>query len=77
MAHDFDKAEVHGCDFAEMYPVEIKPANAIFNLVNILDRLPYPDNRFDLVQIRTFVVALRTHEWPAAIKEVYRVLKPG
>lgn len=54
-----------------------KLANFTFNIGNVLEGLPYPDNTFDFVHMRLFVFGLREIEWPKAIKEVLRVTKPG
>lgn len=60
------------------YPAaEIRPANTHFSIGNINEGLAFPDNFFDFIQMRTLVSALRTHEWPLAIKEIMRILKPG
>ncbi|RUS22543.1 S-adenosyl-L-methionine-dependent methyltransferase [Endogone sp. FLAS-F59071] len=77
MAHDFDNVDVYAIDIVDTYPKDIKPPNVHFSIANVLEGLPFPDNYFDLVQVRTFVVALRATEWPTAVKEVYRVVKPG
>ncbi|RUS30478.1 S-adenosyl-L-methionine-dependent methyltransferase [Jimgerdemannia flammicorona] len=75
IAHDFEV--FHGIDLVPMFPQQIKPPNVEFAISNVLERLPFPDNYFDFVQMRSFVVALRTYEWPVAIQEIFRVVKPG
>lgn len=39
--------------------------------------LPYPDDTFDFIHISFFVYVFRNEEWPTAIKEAIRVIKPG
>lgn len=61
----------------DVFPNNIRPANVNFQVGNVLKRLPFPDNTFDLVHLRLFIVALKREEWPILMKEVYRVMKPG
>ncbi|KAI9281070.1 hypothetical protein BY458DRAFT_538072 [Sporodiniella umbellata] len=44
---------------------------------NVVQGLPYADNSFDFVYFRLLVYALRAAEWPIAIKEALRIIKPG
>ena len=67
MAHEFPKAEVYGVDISSIFPTEIKPSNCHFQLCNILDGLPFPDNTFDFIYQRLLVYALT----PAQRKQVY------
>lgn len=67
MAHEFPKAEVYGVDISAIFPTEIKPNNCHFQLCNILDGLPFPDNTFDFIYQRLLVYALS----PAQRKQVY------
>jgi len=67
MSHEFPKAEVYGVDISPIFPAEIKPSNCHFQLCNILDGLPFPDNYFDFVYQRLLVYALS----PAQRKQVY------
>jgi ubiquinone/menaquinone biosynthesis C-methylase UbiE len=48
-----------------------------FKLGNILEGLDYPDNTFDVVHFRFFILAFKKHEWAPILKEIMRVLKPG
>ncbi|KAI9322160.1 S-adenosyl-L-methionine-dependent methyltransferase [Dichotomocladium elegans] len=77
VAIDHPNAHVTGIDMADMFPTTIRPENVTFQLCNILDGLPYPDNTFDFVHMRQLIVALRGTEWPMVLCEIYRVLKPG
>ncbi len=77
MAIDHPEFEMTGVDMADMFPTTIRPENVKFELLNILDGLPYPDNSFDFVHMRLMIIAFRSTEWPVVLKEIFRVLKPG
>lgn len=77
MAIDHPEFEMTGVDMADMFPTTIRPENVKFELLNILDGLPYPDNTFDFVHMRLMIIAFRSTEWPLVLKEIFRVLKPG
>ncbi|KAK0531589.1 hypothetical protein OC834_002907 [Tilletia horrida] len=72
--------EAHATDFAPTYkpPTDAAvPSRVEFQLGNVLHKLPYPDNHFDFVQMRFFTGALKVEEWPEAIAELHRIIKPG
>lgn len=77
MATEYLDNEYHGIDMAPVFPTDIRPPNVSFQVANVLESLPFEDNTFDLVNVRFFMLALRKNEWAIAMKEVYRVLKPG
>lgn len=77
MAIEFPEYQVTGLDMADMFPTTIVPENVSFDLHNVLDGLPYPDNSFDFIHMRLMIVALRSTEWPFVLNEIFRVLKPG
>ncbi|CAO3617561.1 unnamed protein product [Mucor hiemalis] len=77
MAIDYPEYEMTGVDMADMFPTTIRPENVKFDLINILDGLPYPDNYFDFVHMRLMIIAFRSSEWDYVLKEIFRVLKPG
>jgi ubiquinone/menaquinone biosynthesis C-methylase UbiE len=66
MAHEFPRAQVYGVDISAIFPATIKPSNCHFQLCNILDGLPFPDNYFDFIYQRLLVYALT----PAQRKQV-------
>lgn len=77
MAIDYPQFKITGLDMADMFPTTIRPENVKFELHNILNGLPYPDQTFDYVHMRLLITGLRTEEWPIVIAEIHRVLKPG
>ncbi|KAJ7047079.1 S-adenosyl-L-methionine-dependent methyltransferase [Mycena alexandri] len=53
------------------------PENLEFGIESVT-RLPADwSNTFSLVHQRLLILALQVHEWPGAIQEIYRVLRPG
>ncbi|RUS25025.1 hypothetical protein BC938DRAFT_472734 [Jimgerdemannia flammicorona] len=55
----------------------IKPPNCHFQIANVLDGLPFPDNTFDYVNQRMLTFAIKENEWPSLITEILRVTKPN
>ncbi|KAF9957434.1 hypothetical protein BGZ65_002061, partial [Modicella reniformis] len=76
MAHEFPMAQVYGVDISAIFPTSIKPNNCHFQLCNILDGLPFPDNYFDFIYQRLLVYALTTAQRKQVHAELLRVLKP-
>jgi SAM-dependent methyltransferase len=50
--------------------------NASFKVMNLLKPLDFPDNSFDLVNVR-FVNFLPAATWPQFVRELARVTRPG
>ena len=51
--------------------------NAHYQVMNILDPLPFPDASFDLINTRTLFSSLTPKDWPALLQECKRILHPG
>ncbi|KAG1443829.1 hypothetical protein G6F56_010529 [Rhizopus delemar] len=77
VATEYPGGQFYGVDLYNIFPHNIRPANVNFKCHDALEGLPYPDNTFDLVNMRMLFIALKKNEWPIVYKEVYRVLKPG
>lgn len=77
MITDYPNCRYEGCDMVDVVSQKPMPKQFTFNIGNVLDGLPYPDNTFDLVHLRLFTLALQCDEWPGVIKELLRVTKPG
>ncbi|KAI7901596.1 S-adenosyl-L-methionine-dependent methyltransferase [Cokeromyces recurvatus] len=77
VATEYPTSQFIGVDMCDIFPSNIRPPNVSFQTGNALERLPFPDNTFDLVNVRLFILALMKYEWSTVIKEIYRVLKPG
>ena len=48
-----------------------------FHVMDALKKLEFPDNSFDLVNLRFGVSFVRTWEWPGFLLEMQRVVRPG
>lgn len=77
MAVEYPKSNFVGVDTVPMAEVICKLPNISFSLGNVLDGLKFPENSFDYIQMRVLGNLLRRDQWPVAIKEVHRLLKPG
>ncbi|KAG0789374.1 hypothetical protein G6F57_004256 [Rhizopus arrhizus] len=77
MINDYPNCTYHGCDIADTTNKVLKISQFTYNHGNVVKGLPYEDNTFDFVHMRFFIFALRAEEWPIAIKEAIRVVKPG
>jgi ubiquinone/menaquinone biosynthesis C-methylase UbiE len=77
MATEFPSAQFVGIDQVALFPHDIRPANVTFQKQDVLLGLPFEDNTFDLVQMRLFSLAFTRSQWAEALKEAYRVTKPG
>lgn len=77
MASEYPNSNFVGVDIAAMVNVNFKLPNVSFALGNVVEGLNFPDNSFDYIHLRVFVNALRKEEWPIALKEIHRLLKPG
>ncbi|KAI8069726.1 S-adenosyl-L-methionine-dependent methyltransferase [Gongronella butleri] len=76
-ATEYPASNFVGIDISDTFPSSIKPSNTDFKIGNIQDRLPFPDNTFDFINLRLFILALKVQEWPQCLRELHRVLKPG
>ncbi|CAG8462881.1 4241_t:CDS:2 [Racocetra fulgida] len=74
---EFPEADVYGIDITPSFPNKIKPKNCYFQTCDILEGLPFEDNRFDYVFMRYMHSVMKKHQWPAVLKDIMRVMKPG
>ncbi|KAF9934917.1 hypothetical protein FBU30_010185 [Linnemannia zychae] len=80
MAKEYPSATVYGVDLnPDLFPgmSQPVPSNCLFVQSNILNRLSFPDHYFDFVYQRFLYLALTVDDWPVALKELQRVMKPG
>ncbi|KAF9179021.1 hypothetical protein BGZ51_005596 [Haplosporangium sp. Z 767] len=80
MAKEFPNATVYGVDInPDLFPRASQPvpSNCLFTKANILNRLSFPDCYFDFVYQRFLYLGLTVDDWPVALKELRRVMKPG
>ncbi|KAG0732808.1 hypothetical protein G6F62_013762 [Rhizopus arrhizus] len=77
MIRDYPNCVYHGCDIVDATRKLLRCDQFHFTYGNVVKGLPYADDTFDFVNMRLLVYALRAEEWPMAIQEVIRVVKPG
>jgi ubiquinone/menaquinone biosynthesis C-methylase UbiE len=78
MILEYPNCAFDGCDIVQVAHQHPIPNGVNFTYGNVLEGLTeYPDNTFDFVHMRLFILALREVEWPVAIKDILRVTKPG
>ncbi|KAF9087665.1 hypothetical protein BGX23_007959 [Mortierella sp. AD031] len=80
MAKEFPNATVYGIDInPELFPSvhQAVPSNCLFSPSNLLTRLSFPNQYFDFVYQRFLYLGLTIDDWPVALKELRRVMKPG
>ncbi|CAO3615219.1 unnamed protein product [Mucor fragilis] len=78
MAKDFPNSKFHGIDITpQTFAKGVKPDNCEFQVANIAEHIPYPDNTFDYIHQRLLVMGLTHENWDNTLKEMFRVLKPG
>ncbi|KAJ1552626.1 hypothetical protein HK405_010608 [Cladochytrium tenue] len=76
MAKAFPKADFVGVDIAT-YDHKDLPSNLTFKTEDVSNGISYPDNSFDLVHQRNLMFGYKAEQWPAVIRELIRVTKPG
>ncbi|KAF9434288.1 hypothetical protein BGZ76_008269 [Entomortierella beljakovae] len=77
MATDLSTINFVGVDISSIYPTAIYPRNCNFYNENFVQGVSQPDNAFDVVFQRNVCIGLTPQEWPMAVKEAFRILKPG
>ena len=58
-------------------PGPTRPRNIFFSIMSILSLPDTWSNRFDLIHQRLLVCGLRRTDWPIALAEIHRALRPG
>lgn len=65
-------------DYARSQAIEQQVADRVeFRVMDALQLLEFPDDYFDLVNLRFAVGWVRTWDWPKLLNEMLRVLSPG
>ncbi|KAI9025273.1 S-adenosyl-L-methionine-dependent methyltransferase [Phycomyces nitens] len=77
LATEHPSSEFVGIDVCDVFPTNIRPPNATFQLGNVTHRLPFEDESFDFIQLRLFIISIQRDQWTKVMSEVRRVLKPG
>jgi len=64
MAKEFPSSKFHGVDITPLsFPEGVKPDNCEFQVANIAEHIPYPDNTFDYIHQRLLVMGLTHESW--------------
>ena len=84
VAHLYPHARVVGVDISKPLIEYVRAhakaraiKNAHYQVMNILDPLPFPDASFDLINERTLFSSLKPADWPSLLRECNRILRPG
>lgn len=78
MARQFPSANVVGVDLvAAPTPPTDQPENFVFVPGNVFDGLAFAANSFDFVHQRLLILATPAERWPAVLRELVRVARPG
>ncbi|RUP47747.1 hypothetical protein BC936DRAFT_145380 [Jimgerdemannia flammicorona] len=62
----------------QVFPTTVMPQNCFFEVADATKLpLPYNDNEFDFVFMRSFANVLTTENWPKVLQELVRITKEG
>ncbi|RUP47854.1 S-adenosyl-L-methionine-dependent methyltransferase, partial [Jimgerdemannia flammicorona] len=75
MAKLYPHCELIGINISSTIPSDTDSRNIVYTDSGICDGLPFEDESFDFVMMRTMTLALRRKEWPVIMKEIFRVTK--
>lgn len=84
VAYAYPRMQVRGIDISNSM-IEYAQAlakvrtlkNAQFQVMNALQPLNFPDNSFDLVNMRSLFAVVAPTQWPELVQECKRILRPG
>ncbi|GER84401.1 hypothetical protein KTAU_30370 [Thermogemmatispora aurantia] len=77
VGHRFPSCRVVGVDVEPPERLPTTPVNVQFLYSDVLKGLPFDDNSFDLVHQRLLISAIPVRSWPAVVRELVRVTRPG
>jgi len=72
-----DEVELYGVDISTKTLPSSPPSNVKFVEASVTSLPSEWNGKFDLVNQRLLIAALRAEEWPQAISELYRTVKAG
>jgi ubiquinone/menaquinone biosynthesis C-methylase UbiE len=76
MAAGFPECEFLGIDIVPLQSTTVLPKNCSFELANVLEGIPKPDDYFDYVRQRFLVGAIPADKWKQHIRECVRICVP-
>ncbi|KAF7721667.1 hypothetical protein EC973_004317 [Apophysomyces ossiformis] len=80
MATQYPECQFIGIEIAGMTdgaPDTLPLPNVRFEMTNVLEGLPLADDSVDVVHLRALHLTFKIDDWAAALREAYRILKPG
>ncbi|CAG8480302.1 1427_t:CDS:10 [Ambispora leptoticha] len=77
MASEFPECQFYGIDLNPKTPENTYPDNCNFLKGDFTDGLPYPDETFDLVHVKSLLMYKPVEHVHKLLKEIYRVTKKG
>ncbi|KAI8338824.1 S-adenosyl-L-methionine-dependent methyltransferase [Blakeslea trispora] len=77
IGENYPRSRIYGVDASCVFPENVKPANVEFAIGNIAKRIPHEDCMFHYIHQRLLIMGLTDEDWTNALKEHYRILKPG
>lgn len=77
MATELTNVNFVGVDISPIFPAAIHPRNCSFFRENLLDGVSQPADSFDVAYQRGVAPGFTLENWQQAVKEAYRLLKPG
>ncbi|RUS29398.1 hypothetical protein BC938DRAFT_480713 [Jimgerdemannia flammicorona] len=78
MSTQFPTTTFHGLDITATFPLpEDTPSNCFFDVRNVIEGIPFPDNYFDYVHSRFMCLAFTKEQFPKVVGEMIRVTKVG
>ncbi|CAI2161674.1 17272_t:CDS:2 [Funneliformis geosporum] len=77
LAVQYPNSKFIGVDIEPIFPNEIKPKNLEFKIADILQKLPFPDNEFDLVHLESVLCSTKSTKTEIVLNEMVRVSKPN
>lgn len=77
MATEMSTINFVGVDISPIYPTAIFPRNCNFYNEDFVEGVNQPDGVFDVVFQRNVTCGFTFEHWQKAMKEAFRVLKPG
>ncbi|KAF9188777.1 hypothetical protein BGZ50_001150 [Haplosporangium sp. Z 11] len=77
MATEMSTINFVGVDISPIYPTAIYPRNCNFYNEDFLQGVSQPDNTFDVAYQRNVTCGFTFEHWEQAMKEAFRILKPG
>lgn len=77
MATEFPNSDFHGIDLRTMFPSTIKPQNTQFLQHDFFKNLPYPNESFEFVRMRSMLGFITQTQLTHLLSEIQRVLKPS